>query len=120
MGGKPIELRAEYDDRSEAEFRQQIYAELKQMAADLQRKAGFAAVFYRDIFGAWPSWEWVDTVEPFPPRIELHKLDKRRHNRWKRERDKKRNGDAGAKISESDAAAAGESGSARGASQVEG
>lgn len=62
-----------------------FYAYLRWMAFVLERKVGWAAVVYKEEHGAWPPWDWKDTVQPMQPDEDFEKWFKKREAKNVRE-----------------------------------
>lgn len=76
MGGG-ADLRAEYDDQTEAEFRSEIYRQLEWIRFENCWKAGWTAWTYRELFGQWPP-KWLNSLKPYPACEAVQKWVRRR------------------------------------------
>lgn len=71
----------------EAGERARFYAELKWVAYEMGRKLGWAAFFYKDVYGEWPPWDWKEDLLPMEPREstrkQVRKRDRLAREAWK-------------------------------------
>ena len=75
---------SEYDDRDEPTLQAETYSQLEWLRYELKRKAGWTAVTFKELFGAWPL-RWMKTLTPINPGKEFRSFVKRRDNAFKRE-----------------------------------
>jgi hypothetical protein len=72
---------------------QQVYAELRGYADTTQWmrrkpwKPGWASLAFKEIFGAWPPWDWRDTVQPDSPSPPICEWINNRPKRPKKKRE---------------------------------
>ena len=86
-----IELRAESDDIEEDMFRAAIYRELEWIRHDKKRKPGWTGVTFKKLFGVWPA-DWLKDLTPAPPRKELTRMINRFDARFRRAKQRERQG----------------------------
>jgi len=84
--------RSEYDDRDDRTLQAETYSQLEWLRYELKRKAGWTAVTFKELFGAWPD-RWMKTLTPIEASSDIRKLVRKRDNAFKREK-KKANGNA--------------------------